>query len=568
MNVGMELEFRNVSLRKPKSTEFILSEINGKAQTSSLTGIMGQSGSGKTTLVNILVGKVRATSGSLSLNGVEKKLAKGHNFRALIGFVPQDDIIHPHLTVFENILHSARIRLGGALNDKIIQKHVDTIIDGLGLSNVKDSVVGSEQRRIISGGERKRVSIALELVAAPQVLILDEPTSGLDAQAALSIMELLRLFSRQGLTVICVIHQPRVEIFEALDNLLILDLGKAVYSGKALEAKRHFEAQGYVFNPNLNPADLIMDIVSGKLQPADAGIVYSKQQKLPHGKMEPVTSGRHDESNMNMSLFHELETKHNRSAAWHRQVYLCLLRDIIQQSRQAAMFLTEIMGGILTGLLIGLAIYELRGQIFQGIFLPPFEVLSSAVNYKLVTQLGLLGCLAITFAAAAPSVGIFGEEILIFQRESLSGHSEGAYFVGKVLSSLPRSFLAAFHYTTLYAVLATPHASFNILLVLNFFYFYCIYGIGSVVAAVSSRENGPLVCLLVTIVIAVFGGSEPRLPTVKGWHMEWLWYMSPGMWYSEAFVSEHVTPFAYLFDLSAAAQETGYTFNRTGFDIW
>ena len=101
--------------------------------------------------------------------------------------------------------------------------------------------------------------------------------------------------------------------------------------------------------------------------------------------------------NMNMSLLHELETKHNRRvAAWHRQVYLCLLRDIIQQSRQAAMFLTEIMGGILTGLLIGLAIYELRRQIFQGMFLPPFEVLSSAVNYKLVTQLGLLGCLAIS----------------------------------------------------------------------------------------------------------------------------------------------------------------------------
>jgi hypothetical protein len=239
----------------------------------------------------------------------------------------------------------------------------------------------------------------LELVAAPQVLILDEPTSGLDAQAALSIMELLRLFSRQGLTVICVIHQPRVEIFEALDNLLILDLGKAVYSGKALEAKRHFEAQGYVFNPNLNPADLIMDIVSGKLQPADAGIVDSKQQKLPHDKIKPVASSRHDASNMNMSLFHELETKHNRRvAAWYRQVYLCLLRDIIQQSRQAAMFLTEIMGGILTGLLIGLAIYELRGQIFQGMFLPPFEVLSSAVNYKLVTQLGLLGCLAISMS--------------------------------------------------------------------------------------------------------------------------------------------------------------------------
>jgi ABC-type multidrug transport system ATPase subunit len=131
-----------------------------------------------------------------------------------MGFIPQDNIIHPHLTVFKNILHSARIRLGGALNDEIIQKHVDAIIDGLGLSTVKYSVISSEQRRIISGGERKRISIALELVAAPQVLILDEPTSGLDAQAALSIIELLRLFSRQGLTVICVIHQPRVEIFK------------------------------------------------------------------------------------------------------------------------------------------------------------------------------------------------------------------------------------------------------------------------------------------------------------------------------------------------------------------
>lgn len=325
-----------------------------------------------------------------------------HSFHALLGFVPQDDIIHPHLTVFENILHSARIRLGGALNDEVIQKHVNAVIDGVGLNKVKHSVVGSEQRRIISGGERKRVSIAMELVAAPQVLILDEPTSGLDAQAALSIMELLRLFSRQGLTVICVIHQPRVEIFDALDNLLILELGKSVYSGKASEAKPYFQALGYFFNPNLNPADLIMDIVSGKLQPGNASEVDPKQQVLPYvktNKTEPISSARHDESNTDKSLLHELETKYSRRiAAWHRQVYLCLLRDIIQQSRQAAMFLTEIMGGILTGLLIGLAIYELRGQIFQGMFLPPFEVLSSAVNYKLVTQLGLLGCLAISMS--------------------------------------------------------------------------------------------------------------------------------------------------------------------------
>ncbi|GIC88963.1 uncharacterized protein Aud_005365 [Aspergillus udagawae] len=563
--MGLELRFDNVCLRKPKSAEFILSSINGTVKASSLTGIMGQSGSGKTTLVNILAGKIPATSGSLFLNNVEKNLTE-QNFSALVGFVSQDDIVHPHLTVFENILHSARIRLGRALNDQVIQKHVHEVVDGLGLRKVKHSVVGSQQRRIISGGECKRVSIALELVAAPQVLILDEPTSGLDAQAALSIMALLKSLSRQGITVICVIHQPRVEIFDALDNLLLLDQGRSVYTGRASDAKPYFQTQGYVFNPGLNPADLIMDIISGKVQPTSLDATDSKRQELLSGDtLETVPSSPYRNRR---PLFNELETRYKkRIASWHRQVYLCVVRDLIQQSRQVPMFVTEIMGGILTGLLIGLAMYELRGQVFQGMFLAPFEVLSSAINYRLVTQLGLLGCLAITFAAAAPSVGIFGEEILVFKRESHSGHSEGAYFVGKVLSSFPRSFIAAFHYTTFYAVLATPFASFNMLLVLNFLYFYCIYGIGAIVAAVSSRENGPLVCLLATIVIAVFGGSEPRLPTVKGWRLEWLWYMSPGMWYSEAFVNEHVAPFAYLYNLDAASLETGYTFYRTGFDI-
>lgn len=122
------------------------------------------------------------------------------------------------------------------------------MINGLGLTKVKNGVVGSRQHQIISG-ERKRDSIALELVAAPQVSILDETTFALDAQAALSIMELLRLFSRQGLTVICVIHQPRIEIFDMLDNLLLLERRKSVYSGRASDAQRYFQDQGYGLNP-------------------------------------------------------------------------------------------------------------------------------------------------------------------------------------------------------------------------------------------------------------------------------------------------------------------------------
>jgi ABC-type multidrug transport system ATPase subunit len=166
------------------------------------------------------------------------------NLKELIGFVPQDDIVHPYLTVRENILHSARVRLGGVLTDREVEKRVQQLIQALGLSNVKDNLVGDPLRRGISGGERKRVNIALELIVAPRLLILDEPTSVLDAGAALSTIMLLKSLCRHGITVICVIHQPRVEIFEALDSLLLLRDGTQAYFGKASEAQKHFTDMG------------------------------------------------------------------------------------------------------------------------------------------------------------------------------------------------------------------------------------------------------------------------------------------------------------------------------------
>ncbi|KAJ5771889.1 hypothetical protein N7520_002418 [Penicillium odoratum] len=416
---GIELEFRNVCLRRPRSTGCILSGANGKAQASSLTGIMGPSGSGKR-----------------------------YHFPALIGFVPQDDIVHPHLTVFENILHSARVRLRGTLNDAAIKERVDIVVDGLGLRKIKHSVVGSELRRVISGGERKRVSIALELVAAPQVLVLDEPTSGLDAQAALSLMELLRLFSRKGLTVISVVHQPRVEIFEALDNLLILESGECVYSGKALKAQQYFEAQGYTFHPNLNSADLIIDIVSGKFHPPNGDLVKSEEQALPFLDLDvdSVPSGQ-DGSNTDASLFRAIEAEYSkRITPWYKQLDLCLVRDLTQQHRQIAVFTLEILGSALTGFMIGLVVFDFHGHLFQRIYLSPFQSLSSSVNYHLVPETGILCSLAIgislttflhyfcssndftAFSAAYPSVATFGEESLYTLTNPQTSYTENYQF--------------------------------------------------------------------------------------------------------------------------------------------
>jgi ABC-type multidrug transport system ATPase subunit len=310
--------------------------------------------------------------------------------------VPQDDVVHPFLTVQENLLFSAHIRLGGVLNDKEIQRSVDQLIQALGLTKVKDSLVGDQERRGVSGGERKRISIGLELIAAPQVLILDEPTSGLDAQAALSIIGLLKDLSRQGITVICVIHQPRLEIFDSLDTLLLLGSGKQIYYGQRSEAVQHFKDIGYLFDPRLNPADIILDIVAGStlFSSCTPSEILRNKGVFKSLESSQVLSNHDSISLEQITTLHDFYKK--RTSSWYWQLYLCFCRDLRHQSRDSVNFMVEVFAGVLTGLLMGLALYEHQGHIYQGLFLPPFQLLSSAVNYTLVPQIGVLCFFAIS----------------------------------------------------------------------------------------------------------------------------------------------------------------------------
>ncbi|KFX89133.1 hypothetical protein O988_08749 [Pseudogymnoascus sp. VKM F-3808] len=391
--VGLGIKFNSIGYRI-KSGKSIISEISGSAHDASLLGIMGPSGSGKSTLVNILSGKLHATAGSISLQGVETSLSD--KFKDLIGYVPQDDVVHPHLTVRENILFSARIRLGGILKEREIHQNVDQLILALGLTNVKDSLVGDQEQRGVSGGERKRVSIGVELIAAPRMLILDEPTSGLDAQAALSVIMLLKSLSQYGITVICVLHQPRVEIFKCLDTLLLLVSGKQAYFGKRSESQKYFEDRGYDFDPQLNPADVMLDIVSSPLPefptPADNVIngtgpkcsAEISQNSLVPSKTTEISQNSSVPRKTNSFTFEKLEALHTlhrtRISPWYRQLHFCFSRDIKQQSRNKGSFLLELFASVLTGILLGMSMYEFKGQLYQGMYLPPFQLLSSAAN--------------------------------------------------------------------------------------------------------------------------------------------------------------------------------------------
>ncbi|KIV78509.1 hypothetical protein PV11_10219 [Exophiala sideris] len=426
-NVGLSFTFEGLSF-EPNPGKSILSGISGAMQSGSFWAVMGGSGAGKSTFLNVLMGKTKHTGGSVLVNGHHEKMKK---YKKLIGYVPQDDIVLPELTVRENILHSARIRLPRNWSDARKQEHVDTLIACLGLSHVADSLVGDPRKPVISGGQRKRVSIGLELAAAPMALFLDEPTSGLDATSAASVMGLLRSISSLGVTTIAIIHQPRQEVFESIDNLLLLGNGRELYAGPTKDMPAYFNKLSFTFPHNRNPADVVMDIATGNGQQYTQDLSWRENsvqslidkwqtnvgeqevdsEKDVGGKggfqarteIHAVASSATQQEAIRRSI-------KKRGASYPLQVWFCFQRAMLQQLRNLNSFFFEVGVGALAGAVIGMSAFSANGQLFRGIYQFPFTALSSAVDYQSAIQIGLLGGLAIGLAASAAGVKVFGDE--------------------------------------------------------------------------------------------------------------------------------------------------------------
>jgi ABC-type multidrug transport system ATPase subunit/ABC-type multidrug transport system permease subunit len=278
------LYFENVSYelnRKP-----ILSGVQGVAHPGEILAIMGASGAGKTTFLDILARKNKrgTVGGNFYVNG-EK--VNDNDYKNVIGFVDQEDTMLPTLTVHETIMTSALLRLPRDMGRSAKEQRVYEVEKQLGIHGIRDSLIGSEEGkgRGISGGEKRRVGIACELVTSPSILFLDEPTSGLDAFNAFNVIEcLVTLAKTYKRTVIFTIHQPRSNIVALFDRLLLLAKGKTVYSGEFSRCQDYFDHIGYSCPPGFNIADYLVDLtmhVGAPHTPIDEGIPG----------LEPGTSG-------------------------------------------------------------------------------------------------------------------------------------------------------------------------------------------------------------------------------------------------------------------------------------
>ncbi|XP_023122123.2 broad substrate specificity ATP-binding cassette transporter ABCG2-like isoform X1 [Amphiprion ocellaris] len=245
---------------KKGTTKDILIDLNGIMKPG-LNAIMGATGSGKSSFLDVLAARKdpAGLSGEVLIDGAPQP----PNFKCLSGYVVQDDVVMGTLTVRENFTFSAALRLPSSISQEEKKQKVDRLIQELGLGRVANSRVGTQLIRGISGGERKRTNIGMELIIDPPVLFLDEPTTGLDASTANSVLLLLKRMANHGRTIILSIHQPRYSIYRLFDSLTLLVSGKQVYHGPAQRALEYFSDIGYTCEPHNNPADFFLDVING-----------------------------------------------------------------------------------------------------------------------------------------------------------------------------------------------------------------------------------------------------------------------------------------------------------------
>jgi ABC transport system ATP-binding/permease protein len=263
--------------------DVVLAEGAGK-----LIGIMGASGAGKTTLLNVLAGLERPSKGEIILNGIDIHREKD-KIQGAIGYVAQDDLLIEELTVFENLYYSAKLCFS-SISEEDLNKRVLKTLESLGLDQRKDLRVGSALEKTISGGQRKRLNIALELIREPSVLYLDEPTSGLSSRDSENVIDLLKELSLKGKLIFVVIHQPSSDIYKMFDKMIIMDTGGyPAYNGNPVDAVRYFKKATHQVDSNRGQCE-----VCGNVNPEqifniiEARVVDEYGQATSKRKVSPV----------------------------------------------------------------------------------------------------------------------------------------------------------------------------------------------------------------------------------------------------------------------------------------
>ncbi|XP_033156460.1 ABC transporter G family member 21 isoform X2 [Drosophila mauritiana] len=287
---SLQLTFQNLNVLHNERQ--ILSDVSGFVSPCEVLAIMGPSGSGKTTLLDCLSGQRHIDSGSVFLN--REPLTK--KWRRRIGYVLQEEIFFPQLTLRETVVYTALLRLPESMPRAEKMRQVDHILEALELGCCQQTKFGDYLNRGLSGGEKKRANIACELLTNPLLMLLDEPTSGLDSHSAISLMKVLKRYAQlEQKTIVISVHQPSSQMFHMFDKLLLLHQGRTAYFGDVQNIYRHFEDIGVTIKPHYNPADFVLEQLKSHPDIREKLFIAAKESHGNYLNRNCITSSHHNQ---------------------------------------------------------------------------------------------------------------------------------------------------------------------------------------------------------------------------------------------------------------------------------
>jgi ABC-type multidrug transport system ATPase subunit/ABC-type multidrug transport system permease subunit len=419
---GRLLEWSNVSLtikanKKKQPDRVILDKVWGIAKPGETTAILGASGAGKTSLFRVLAGRIQPSKrveigGQVCLSQMRIHPFKRH-VRVLFAYVAQQDALHESSTVREALMFSARLRCASHPYKDNIEK-VNDLIQELGLTSCADRKIST-----LSGGERRRTSIGIELVADPSILFLDEPTSGLDSFAAKQVLGLLQRVAQAGNTVLFTIHQPSSDVFRSFDRLILLHKGQMMYQGMTKTVTMDFERLGYSIPDNYNPADWILDVAQGdSMEMLESHGFFPKEHSQDFSEYQDYNRESMKQTVHKVSCCIELE--------------MLLHREIISLIRNPTPMIANVLITAFLSVVFGI-IFLGVGNDDRSNMLVVQAVVGALVNTLMAVMMG----------QSQNALMIFSGERPLFMREYSTNHyTIGPYFFSKLVSEALQSCVA------------------------------------------------------------------------------------------------------------------------------